>query len=93
MATNISKFISGSGFGSYNHRYNNSVQFRKMTERFKNATSELNYGKNFSIARYIYELNAVQVRYKFLLRQAKASNLTNILPSTLLLPASEESMK
>lgn len=42
---------------------------------------------------YIYELNAVQVRYKFLLRQAKASNLTNILPSTLLLPASEESMK
>ena len=39
---------------------------------------------------YIYELNAVQVRYKFLLRQAKASNLTNILPSTLLLPASEE---
>ena len=42
---------------------------------------------------YIYELNAVQVRYKFLLRQAKASNLTNILPSTLLLPVSEESMK
>ena len=58
MATNISKFISGSGFGSYNHRYNNSVQFRKMTERLKNATSELNYGKNFSISRYIYELNA-----------------------------------
>lgn len=42
---------------------------------------------------YIYELNAVQVRYKFLLRQAKASNLTNILPSTLLLPVSEEPIK
>ena len=42
---------------------------------------------------YIYELNAVQVRYKFLLRQAKASNLTNILPSTLLLPVSKEPIK
>lgn len=33
---------------------------------------------------YIYELNAVQVRYKFLLRLAKKNNLTN-LPSSLLL--------
>lgn len=33
---------------------------------------------------YIYELNAVQVRYKFLLRLAKQNNLTN-LPSPLLL--------
>lgn len=33
---------------------------------------------------YIYELNAVQVRYKFLLRLAKQNNLTN-LPSSLLL--------
>ncbi len=31
---------------------------------------------------YIYELNAVQVRYKFLLRLAKQKNLTN-LPSEL----------
>lgn len=38
---------------------------------------------------YIYELNAVQVRYKFLLRLAKQLNLTN-LPSSLLL-ASEGS--
>ena len=30
---------------------------------------------------YIYELNAVQVRYKFLLRQAKQSNLTNLNPT------------
>ena len=34
---------------------------------------------------YIYELNAVQVRYKFLLRLAKEHNLTN-LPSSLFLP-------
>lgn len=33
---------------------------------------------------YIYELNAVQVRYKFLLRLAKKNNVTN-LPSSLLL--------
>lgn len=38
---------------------------------------------------YIYELNAVQVRYKFLLRQAKQSNLTNLNPTLLPLTASE----
>lgn len=38
---------------------------------------------------YIYELNAVQVRYKFLLRLAKQQNLTN-LPSALLLPGDTE---
>lgn len=38
---------------------------------------------------YIYELNAVQVRYKFLLRQAKASNITNDLPATLWIPSPE----
>lgn len=38
---------------------------------------------------YIYELNAVQVRYKFLLRQAKQNNLTNLNPTLLPLTASE----
>ena len=38
---------------------------------------------------YIYELNAVQVRYKFLLRQAKQSNLTNLNPTLLPLTAPE----
>ena len=28
---------------------------------------------------YIYELNAVQVRYKFLLKRAKEQNLTNAI--------------
>lgn len=28
---------------------------------------------------YIYELNAVQVRYKFLLKRAKEQNLTNLV--------------
>ena len=41
---------------------------------------------------YIYELNAVQVRYKFLLRLAKESNLTN-LPSSVLLPKPEGAME
>lgn len=38
---------------------------------------------------YIYELNAVQVRYKFLLRLAKKSNLTN-LPSSLMLSGNSQ---
>lgn len=38
---------------------------------------------------YIYELNAVQVRYKFLLRQAKQNNLTNLNPALLPLTASD----
>lgn len=38
---------------------------------------------------YIYELNAVQVRYKFLLRQAKQNNLTNLNPTLLPLTAPE----
>ncbi len=38
---------------------------------------------------YIYELNAVQVRSKFLLRQAKQSNLTNLNPTLLPLTAPE----
>lgn len=38
---------------------------------------------------YIYELNAVQVRYKFLLRLAKQNNLTN-LPSSLMLTSNSQ---
>ncbi|MCM1494814.1 MAG: YaaL family protein [Bacteroides sp.] len=38
---------------------------------------------------YIYELNAVQVRYKFLLRLAKKNNVTN-LPSNLLLSSENQ---
>lgn len=32
---------------------------------------------------YIYELNAVQVRYKFLLKLAKENNITNLEPYEL----------
>lgn len=41
---------------------------------------------------YIYELNAVQVRYKFLLRLAKKNNVTN-LPSAILLPGDRHAVE